>query len=208
MCDFSPVCVFKCNLKWPVLEDTYSHWLHFFGFLNWPVFITERVLVLTSHSLKSIFLLLIHHKKEKRIDTSTCAPQMSPGYWFLQFWLLLNLNGNKQKKWKWIQNCLKLLFSLSSLLMNSLSYVPTNMYSFVGSGKKLGICVPLASSTQPSHAPKRVKDAPIDLKLELLNILLTNLLRLFRKFCCHKSHQVHILWEWTFCPPLRDAISK
>ena len=43
--DFSPLCVFKCVFKLPVVEDAKSHWLHLFSFsalcvfkcvLKWP----------------------------------------------------------------------------------------------------------------------------------------------------------------------------
>ena len=36
--DFSPLCVFKCFLKVPASADAYSHWLHLFGFSPLCVF--------------------------------------------------------------------------------------------------------------------------------------------------------------------------
>jgi len=32
--NFSPLCLFKCKLKWPNREEVNSHWLHLFRFLH------------------------------------------------------------------------------------------------------------------------------------------------------------------------------
>ena len=101
------------------------------------------------------FLLLIHHQKrskwkeEERIDTSTFAPQMSHGYWSLQFWLLLNLNGKKVKVNSELLEAFFLFVKLTHeqpQLFNQQKCILSLVW------EKFGICALLTSST-PSFFP-------------------------------------------------------
>ena len=50
--DFSPLCMFKCALKWPARDEVYPHWLHL-----WATLSSLRLLLSWSISITSINLM-------------------------------------------------------------------------------------------------------------------------------------------------------